>query len=169
MTQKDRSEIREMIHGILSGWHATTTAQNDITNASLGDIKDHLIKINGKVVEHEKIINVNLPHNIALCPQKDIIEELKIWKERKEEKESELIHFEHVKTRNWTKVMNVISIIIAFMAMLFGYIKLEHGQEKLDAKVNNLGTPVLINPRGIDITDSLTVKMWPKDFNDTIK
>jgi hypothetical protein len=169
MTQKDRSEIREMIHGILSGWHATTTAQNDITNASLGEIKDHLVKINGKVAEHEKVINVNLPHHIALCPQRDAIEDLKIWKEQEEAKENELIHQEHIKTRNWTKIMNIISIVIAFLAMLFGYIKLENNQETLNQKVNDLGTPVLINPRGVVINDSLSVKMWPRDFNDTIK
>ncbi len=46
-------------------------------------IDDHFIemtkrldRLNGSVAKHEKIINENLPHNIAHCPQADIIEDL---------------------------------------------------------------------------------------------
>jgi hypothetical protein len=77
MTAKDRSEIREMIHGILSGWEAATVAREEVTNVSLKGIEDHLGRINGTVGKHEKTINDNLPHTIANCAQKDTIQEIR--------------------------------------------------------------------------------------------
>ena len=77
MTPKDRTEVREMLHDILSGWQAANTAQADITNAGLKKIDDHLTKLNGKVAEHEKIININLPHTINACAQRDTITEIR--------------------------------------------------------------------------------------------
>lgn len=41
----------------VSAYRAETTAQNCITNAALAGINTRLDKINGKVGEHEKIIN----------------------------------------------------------------------------------------------------------------
>jgi hypothetical protein len=66
-----------MLHDILSGWQAANTAQADITNAGLAKIDEHLTKLNGKVAEHEKIININLPHTINACAQKDTITEIR--------------------------------------------------------------------------------------------
>jgi tetrahydromethanopterin S-methyltransferase subunit B len=77
MTQQDRGEVREMIHGILSGWEAATVAREDLIGVSLKNIEEHLGKINGKVSEHEKIININIPHSIDKCPQKDTIKEIR--------------------------------------------------------------------------------------------
>ena len=77
MTQQDRTEVREMIHGILSGWEASTVAREDLIHFSLKNIDNHLGKINGKVQEHEKIINTNLPHSIVNCPQDETIKEIR--------------------------------------------------------------------------------------------
>ena len=77
MTQTDRTEVREMIQGILSGWHAATTAQNDMTNQSLERIEKHLVKLNGSVAEHERVILENLPHSIDHCPQAPVIKEIR--------------------------------------------------------------------------------------------
>ena len=41
----------------ISAYRAETTAQNCITNAALAGVNQRLDKINGKVGEHEKIIN----------------------------------------------------------------------------------------------------------------
>lgn len=40
------------------------------------DVKARLDKLNGSVARHEKVINENLPHNIAHCPQSDAIKDL---------------------------------------------------------------------------------------------
>ena len=77
MTQQDRSEVREMIHGILSGWEAQTVAREDLISMSLQNIDSHLGKINGKVQEHERIIIKNIPHTIDHCPQDATIKEIR--------------------------------------------------------------------------------------------
>lgn len=77
MDATERTEVREMIHDVLSGWQAATVAQNDITNTSLKEIKDHLKELNGKVAKHQQIITENLPHNVSHCTQSENIEALK--------------------------------------------------------------------------------------------
>lgn len=76
MNQVDRGEVREMIHDILSGHQARIESQNVVINAGLERIEKHLIKLNGSVAAHEKIITQNLPHNISLCPQAENIKTL---------------------------------------------------------------------------------------------
>jgi len=41
------------------------------------EVKGRLDKLNGSVARHEKVINENLPHSVAHCPQSGMIEELK--------------------------------------------------------------------------------------------
>lgn len=77
MTQKDRTEVREIIHGIVGGYHTKVDAQNFITNSVLGEIKDHLGKINGRVEKHQTIIDKNLPHTVANCSQVKTIMEIR--------------------------------------------------------------------------------------------
>ena len=77
MTQKDRGEVREMIHDVLSGWEANTVAREEITNMALIRIDKHLEKLNGTVERHENTITANLPHNISHCPQAETIQVLK--------------------------------------------------------------------------------------------
>ena len=76
MTHLDRTEVRSMINDVLMGWHSDTVSREVLTNIALDKIEKHLEKINNKVSEHEKIININLPHNISLCPQVVTIKKL---------------------------------------------------------------------------------------------
>ena len=79
MTQKDRTEVRDMIHGMLSGYQAGITAQNDITNLTLGEIRDHLKILNGTVKEHaEKISDLKIKNDLHIteCPAMDKIDHL---------------------------------------------------------------------------------------------
>lgn len=39
-------------------------------------VNARLDRLNGSVARHEKVINENLPHNIAHCPQAEKIEDL---------------------------------------------------------------------------------------------
>ena len=77
MTKEDHTEVGEVVHSIVGGYHAKVDAQNIVTNAALIEIKDHLKELNNKVASHEKIINQNLPHNIAHCTQTDTIQEIR--------------------------------------------------------------------------------------------
>lgn len=70
------AEIKDILHDILGGYQARNESALETINISLDKIDKHLEKLNGKVAEHEKVINVNLPHNIALCPQADNIKSL---------------------------------------------------------------------------------------------
>jgi len=49
----------------------------DSIDQKLSEFNLHLKELNGSVARHEKIINQNLPHNIAHCPQTETIEDLK--------------------------------------------------------------------------------------------
>ena len=77
METGERAEVRDMIHGILAGWNARTEAYMVTTNASLNEVNKHFENLNGSVARHEKIINQNIPHTIAQCPQVDNIKELR--------------------------------------------------------------------------------------------
>ena len=77
MTQKDRTEVREMITTTLSGFHSDTVLREITTNKSLDKIEKHLEKLNDKVAKHEETILKNLPHTIAHCNQKKVIQEIR--------------------------------------------------------------------------------------------
>lgn len=66
-----------MLHDILSGYQARNESAFDTFNLGLQKIDRHLEKLNGSVATHERIINQNLPHNIAHCSQAENIERLK--------------------------------------------------------------------------------------------
>ena len=77
MTHRDRQETQAMLHDILSGWRAGYESHIEVTNLALQKIEKHLEKLNGTVASQQKIIDQNLPHNIAHCSQVKNIEELK--------------------------------------------------------------------------------------------
>ena len=77
MDQSDRTEVREIIHGIVGGYHAKVDAQNLVTNSALGDIKEQLNKLNGTVASNKEMIDQNLPHTIANCVQTKTIKEIR--------------------------------------------------------------------------------------------
>jgi len=77
MTQQDRTEVREIIHGIVGGYHTKVDAQNFVTNSALGEIKDHLKTLNGSVAKNKSIIDRHLPHRVSDCVQSDTIKEIR--------------------------------------------------------------------------------------------
>ena len=124
MTQTDRTEVREMIHGILSGWHAATTAQNDMTNQSLERIEKHLVKLNGSVAEHERVILENLPHSIDHCPQAPVIKEIRdaVLEDKGSEKNKEV---------TWGRAAIFVGIIGTIIVIWQGYTSLQKENKKL--------------------------------------
>lgn len=151
-----------------------------LINAQFMEVHERLDKINGTVGKHDDQINEALveraknreeqksmiPNHIINCPNKDLINSLNKWKDEQITKENEKIHQESVKTRNWTKTIGVISVAIALGGMIIGMIKMKND---MDRQFQNLGTPVISSPRGEKIPSDVVIKMWPNDFNDTIK
>jgi hypothetical protein len=76
MDVQERAEVRDMIHGILSGWNARAESYMSTTNNSLNNIDTHLKTLNHTVAKHQTVIDKNLPHTIAHCTQKDTIESI---------------------------------------------------------------------------------------------
>ena len=71
MNSIDRSEIREMITGVLSGWHSDTVLREVTTNKALDNIEKHLGALNGKVLQHSKELEqlrVDGVNHIVNCP-----------------------------------------------------------------------------------------------------
>jgi hypothetical protein len=77
MDDKQRKQVREMLHDVLGVYQARNESAIDVTNSELKHINDHLEDLNNSVAKHEKIINENLPHTVAHCPQENVIEKLK--------------------------------------------------------------------------------------------
>jgi hypothetical protein len=158
MTPTDRTEVREMIHGILSGWQAGTTAQNDITNAGLKDIKDHLAKLNGSVLEHAKIIAANLPHTISHCPQTETIKEIR-------DKVVTINAVEKSNDINWGRWVQIIGIAITLIMVYFGYRNLVAKDKEILTRQDELGKPFITNSRGepLAFKDTTRIYYWPLD------
>jgi len=76
LTENERNEIRTMLHEVIDPWQAIVDRNDRETNISLNNIDAHLDKLNSKVAEHEKVINVHLPHTIQHCAQSAIIDKL---------------------------------------------------------------------------------------------
>jgi len=80
MEATDRTEIREMIIGVLSGWHSETVLREITTNKSLDKIEKHLEQLNGKVASHEREIGelkIAGVQHIVDCPAMPKIDEVK--------------------------------------------------------------------------------------------
>jgi hypothetical protein len=128
MDLQERTEVREMIHGILSGWEAKTIAREELLNLSLKGISEHLKRINGSILKHENIINENLPHTTANCPQAKTINDIRdaligdeaVAKALKD-KEGEDFRAKNLASKtildNWQKIVWVILIVIAILTI----------------------------------------------------
>ena len=68
---------KELINEKFTGLTTLMNAQFSAMNTTLEGINDHLVKLNGKVAEHEKIINTHLPHKINDCVQSETIQEIR--------------------------------------------------------------------------------------------
>lgn len=177
MTQGDRTEIRDMIHGILSGWHAETVAREDVITISLNGINKRLDKINGTITEHGKIISENLPVTEAHCSKSSTIDELEkafIGEEAIKKQMQIADNLRRANTKEWWyRVLTMIGILAAITFGILNYNK----NNKVESKVDNMGEPVITNPRGevIDLPAGTRLRMYPRHFlgdsasNDSIK
>ena len=68
---------RQLIEEMFKGQTHYLNAQFENVQDSFSAINARLDKLNGKVAEHEKIINQNVPHNISHCVQTKTIEEIR--------------------------------------------------------------------------------------------
>jgi len=91
-----------------------------------------------------------------------------------EKYKSETKHFEAGKEavrvqRNLTltRIVQIGGLVIAAYMAYLGYKKLEENSLKTDDKIDNLGSPVIVNPRGAfePLPDGYKIKMWPRDFD----
>jgi hypothetical protein len=155
MTQTDRSEVREMIKGILSGWHDSTVEREKLIYLSLNNIDSHLEKLNGKVSSHEKTILENLPHSIAHCPQTQTIKEI-------HDAMVENVTTKKVNEISWGKVITYGTFLIGMFMAWLGYkaLMVEAKATKSEVEVTN------------DILHSPTMRgnqYIPPIFRDSIK
>lgn len=132
MTQNDRSEVREMIQGVLSGWHDATAEREKLIYLSLNNIDSHLEKLNGKVNLHEKTILKNLPHSIDHCLQVGTIKKIRdVVIENRGGK--------RVWRITWERGVTIVTLIVGFVMMWQGYKSLKHDTSatKLEIQVTN--------------------------------
>lgn len=133
METQERQEVREMIHGVLSGWEAATIAREELLNVNLTGIKEHLVKLNGSVAKHENIINGNLPHTIVNCAQKDIIQEIRdtILKDKDRVKTAQEIKAEkRTVVAMWIKALSFLILALGFAFTV--YLNFTNGKDVKD-------------------------------------
>jgi hypothetical protein len=67
----------------------------------------------------------------------------------------------------WYKILTILGIACA---IYFGF-KNNRQTSAVETKVDNLGDPVVTNPRGefVPLPDGFSLKMWPRDFDEAIQ
>lgn len=75
-TQKDREEIRTMLHEVIDPWQTVIDRNDRATNIALNNIDRRLDNLNSKVAKHEEVINKYLPPTASNCPNAAIIKTL---------------------------------------------------------------------------------------------
>jgi hypothetical protein len=128
MDIQERNEVRTMMNDIIEPLRGEVLSQSKLTNLSLNNIDSHLEKLNGKVARHEKLINENLPHTTANCPQHTVIQEIHdallsddaVAKALKD-KEGEELRAKNMATKKindiWQKIVWVVLIGIALFTL----------------------------------------------------
>lgn len=162
--------------------------------ALLGERQKGVLTTLDKIDEKLKDLNEN--HNVLLAEITRVGSDLvgfkseltgeKAQKEKddkeKKDKERDTIIAEElrltkIRDRNW-KIGTFITIILMALGTAYGIIKLYAGQDKIVnnqnkivKKVDDFGTPVIVDKDGKTLDSrSVELKMWPKDFgNDSIK
>jgi len=73
---------------------------------------------------------------------------------------------------NRAKWFQIVTILITFAGIVISALIGFKNDNNLERRIDNLGVPVITNPRGqkIDLPEGSSVKMFPNDFiNDTVK
>ena len=121
MTAQDRTEVREMLHDILSGWEAATVAREEVTNISLininqhsKNIDEHLKQINGTIAKHSEAIHdlkTKDELHIAECPAMPLIAEVR----------SNVSKLEGANALTWVKNHWKATVTISIVVLYFLY------------------------------------------------
>ncbi|TSA51970.1 MAG: hypothetical protein D4R45_07720 [Planctomycetaceae bacterium] len=139
MDKEERGEVREMIHGILSGWQAQTVAREELTNVHLSGIRDHLERLNGSVKNNADDIEDN----------KEEIDCLKL----------KIAVDKEIKKRWWQKykhTLELLAVLAAFLTLFYMNWSDNHLSKKIERKTevtNQILTPEAVR-RGFNL-DSL--------------
>lgn len=148
MTPQDRSEVREMIQGVLSGWNDATVQREKLILLSLNNIDSHLDRLNGKVAAHEKTILENLPHGIQHCTQTEAIQEIHdIMIEDKGIKIAQKRAGTHSQA-TFNNVFTIISTVLVLIGLVVSILMGRKADAELKEQIDNFGTPVIVNSRG---------------------
>lgn len=165
------------LHTIITG---NGTPENGIIfqmallNKGQGDVLNKLERVGGSINEltskYEESIRIASTAKNAVTEYKKEVVNIEKGKERvyKEEDRLKTRKRENLRT-GITLVMAIIASIGLIFTAYFGF----KNSQKADTtirKVDDLGTPVLTNPRGqtVPLPDGYTLKMFPNDFiNDT--
>ena len=80
MEKEDRTEVKEMLHDILSGYQALNESAFAVISSHLETIKEQTIKTNSRVNKSEDRLNaleVKEASHIVTCPQAAKIDKIK--------------------------------------------------------------------------------------------
>jgi hypothetical protein len=157
ITNQQNTMIKTLdkIDGTLDG----ITKKNDGLLIEITDVHVKLLGFKAEVTGKEK-------------GEKEAAERLLIAKNLKMKEDEEL----RSKSRdNWYKVLTIIGLAVAIYFGVRKTNKIESVMKQADTltnKVENMGVPVIVNPRGntVALPDGFKLKFYPKDYlKDTIK
>ena len=159
MNAADHKETRAMISDVLTPWLKASEDREKNIYLALNNIDRHLDKLNGKVSEHEKTILQNLPHTADHCAKANVIDEMHdAIIEYKGAAKQKLKTGTH-KQATFNNVFTIISTLLVLAGLIITFILGNRADEALNEKIDNFGTPVIINSRGeitrLPIGDSL--------------
>jgi len=140
------------------------------------------------IKDHDSILSDIKDIKDKLSTVTEINTEMEIQRRVKEEKEKLMKKMDddniaevEKKKFSWTKFSIVVGALAFVVMAIFQVLNYSHNIEIKDAaiatesKVDELGSPVVVNPRGefVPLPEGFTLKMWPKDFDgevqDTVK
>ena len=160
MDATERTEVRDMIHGVLVGYHAKVDAQNTITNNGLKGINHHLSNLNHSILKHAtELEDVRLAAKIHVIECPVAAEVINIDKTVNDiVTANKTRDGDALKTRgNTMLILMGIGIFVSIILGCVGIFKTDKVQTtttNTDGKVDNINTPVK-DPR------TGKIYMWP--------
>lgn len=143
----DRPDYRLYLEEKFSGFHSLMDAQFIIINDKLERIEEQTKKTNGRTTILEgKVLAVE-----------DCLRTEKAGRDALKARGS----------LTWSRAISVVTVVIGLFMAYLGYRNLTRQNEALNSRVDDLGSPVVTNPRGelVPLPEGFSLKMWPKDFD----
>ena len=130
MTAQDKTEVKEMLQNIISGYKATVESQYDLINRDLKSLKNHNERQNGTIQHHQRAIvelgerardiEEDIRTHPVVCPvagKMDVLESLDVDKRLKNIEDYFMKRFGF-----WEYLKNVSAVIIALLTVIsLGY------------------------------------------------